>query len=786
MTTPYRHVPPVLNAGEARLDDGKTVLVSGREKQRSVDTLRRPPILHHGANPGQKELVSGELRCTLTALSPLLVANRAVAVGDLTDDLGGGLRGFGATFCNTLRNLAEQLPQGNNSERQVRRQNLDEVNNRSRDFPEKKKVLFPLQRGSSADAPVVIPGESLKGMLAHVLASLCGAPLAGVDEAAFSCRPNAFFPPKAGVLRTIPIAGRVVATMTAGSLALVVEPIVKLGEIEWVHGSELPISTGGTAYSPGDHIPAATTFRDKKRPNEGNRFKWKDNPGNMATTDKAYRLLQVRYGLNNGATNGVDHPQALVPESLFVAGNLVVPQPVVRQFLTGREHVGTRHPLPQANDLIFLELLLPMTVQVSYDDACTDLLGGSIPLNNCRVISCGQNYRYRWRHIDTVLEVAWGWNTVDGCWKAETRAEFDPWPKAGTGVDAVQNMFGYTDRPQEAPAAAGEEVALPLALAGRISINAALERVATKTPEDRFVSGHGKSLVFLQPLASPKGPSWAEGYVPCNPGQQLATLGNGIRVANGLVAGRPEKRIKIQHLATGAFGRKHYLHHKTTLGRAGLASGRTHFDLEAFIAARERTDRGTLRDRISRRMPLVSDQAGIAARVSSPGSEFGMTIRFKDLRPGELGLLILALCPGLAGEALNRMNDSNRYEEARKLCASAEKVMQVKGRQFGLRLGHGKPLGMGSVAIDIDKVLFWDDDKSLAPVDFVVRALEEKGRIPEATLAATLGVLRLDSEAQSYLSQELLPNGRSKIDSELDRAKRIREERSKHSRQMDF
>jgi hypothetical protein len=792
MTTPYRHVPPVLTEGEARQDDGTIVLVRGREKRVAVDTLRQPSVLHHGANPDQKELLSGELRCTLTALSPLLVANRAVAVGDLTDDLGRGLGQLGATFCNTLRQLAEQLPQGNKSELGVRQKALDEVNNRSRDFSEKKKVLFPLQWGSSADAPVVLPGESLKGMLAHVLASLCGAPLAGVDEAAFSYRPNATLPPTEDALRTIPIAGRVIATMTAGCLALKVEPIVDLGDIEWVLRSKLPRSTDGITYSPGDSIPARTSFCGKDRQRIKGRWKWMDNHVGTATTPARCRLLQVRYGLNNGAVKAVDHPQALIPERLFVGGNLVVPEPVVRQFLTSREHVGTRHPLPQQDDLIFLELLLPG--QKSYGDACRELRSGAIALNKCHVISCGQNYRYRWRYVDSVCQVARGWNTVTGRWEPQTRAEFDPWREAGAGrVDALQNMFGYTlpelekvpgDRPQGAPAAAGEGVPLPPALAGRISINAALERVAADSKlADRFVCGHAKNLVFLQPLASPKGPSWEEGYVPCNTGTQLATLGNGIRVVNGTVAGRPEQRIKIQHLATGAFGRKHYLHHEATLGSAGLAGGKTHFDLEAFIEAREMIDRGMLRDRISRRLPLVSEQAGIAARVSRPGSEFGMTIRFKDLRPGELGLLILALCPGLAGPALDKLEDRQRYAEARKVCASVRKVVLAQERQFGLRLGHGKPLGMGSVAINIDTALFWDDEtSSFAPVEYVVRALEENGCIPEATLAATLGVLRLDSDAQSYLSQELQPGGQP----ELKRAQKIRSERSEFSRMEGF
>lgn len=827
MKTPYDHVPvPTEPVERGKEETGAVVRVKGRAQRQHVVTKRVSPTLHHGANPDQGTLLSGELRCTLIALSPLLVANQHVEVAKLGGPIISCLTDVRDGTKSALNALATRLPPRNNFEspqalEERKAEEKKEIASICSEFERKKKVLFPLQFGSEATAPVVIPGEGLKGMIQHVVGSLAGTPLDRVGEAMHSYRPNANFPPDGPPLRTIPIAGRVVEDMQQGSLDLEIEPIVDIGKIEWVHGK--PLMQDGTKkiFNCGEKIPAGTIFSNKRLNRDNNRSRWKDRGNGPQTTGSQARLLRVRFGLDKNselyrAHNNrlpLQHKQALVPMCLFAPGNLKVDAAVVRQFLLSREHAVSQqsdtghmtkdhplagkigknpeqHPLPEKDDLIFFELRLPKAVK--YCDACKQIKDGSINLADCRIVSCGQNYYYRWMHAESVKNVTWGWDGKSKHWKTEPRAEFDPWGPAADGtVDALQNMFGYVMDDKTTPPVDDKPRS---SLAGRISVNYALERVAPDAqPEDRFIAGHGNSgfAVFLHPLAAPKGPSWAKGYVPGNEAgatnQPLRTLGDGI--LHRAAAGDREATIEIQNLATSDFGRKHYLHHKETLGlNAETGCGRAHFDLQAFIAAREKNaGQDDIARQIERRKPLVSDQAGIALRISRPGIAFGFTVRFKDLHPGELGLLVLALNPDLIVEALEKV-DSQAFRSARGVCQQANSIQEPSlpgGRRFGLRLGHGKPLGMGSVAVNIDAALLWRDEDSeeqKEPVDYIVEALKEPGRLPDEAVAATLKVLKLDCDAQSYLSQELVVGGKS----ELDRAKAIRKDHSSASRRQGF
>ncbi|PDW00279.1 hypothetical protein [Candidatus Viridilinea mediisalina] len=60
---------------------------------------------------------------------------------------------------------------------------------------DKKAVLCPL-RAPWGERPVIIPGDTLKGLLRHELGALLGAPMERVAERSYSYRPNAMFPDK--------------------------------------------------------------------------------------------------------------------------------------------------------------------------------------------------------------------------------------------------------------------------------------------------------------------------------------------------------------------------------------------------------------------------------------------------------------------------------------------------------------------------------------------------------------------------------------------------------------
>jgi len=114
------------------------------------------PIWHDGTS--SKGRLSGEIRFELETLTPLLVGWERGIVGD----------------------SEAEWPVPNS---------LDGVGQ----LAAKKSVLCPL-RAPWGKRPVVIPGDSLRGLLRHELGALLGAPMERVAERSYSYRPNALFP----------------------------------------------------------------------------------------------------------------------------------------------------------------------------------------------------------------------------------------------------------------------------------------------------------------------------------------------------------------------------------------------------------------------------------------------------------------------------------------------------------------------------------------------------------------------------------------------------------------
>ncbi len=113
-------------------------------------TVKDTPVWHDGSG---EQTYSGELHCTLTALTPLLVGNQRFTVGDA---------------------IADELPTTNDN---------NPIN-------EKKAILEPLRL---TDGRVLLPGSSLKGMLRNQLAALLDAPMDRVKEHHYTYRPNLDF-----------------------------------------------------------------------------------------------------------------------------------------------------------------------------------------------------------------------------------------------------------------------------------------------------------------------------------------------------------------------------------------------------------------------------------------------------------------------------------------------------------------------------------------------------------------------------------------------------------------
>ncbi|MCU0708174.1 MAG: RAMP superfamily CRISPR-associated protein, partial [Pirellula sp.] len=120
------------------------------------------PVWHDGSCPDlgvdNSELLSGELRCTLTALTPLLPGNARYPV-----------RKDGKADSEFLANpdLLKQWGFEN--------------------LKPGKQIAEPLRL---PDGRVVIPGSALKGMIRHSLGALLSAPMERVGERHYTYRPN--------------------------------------------------------------------------------------------------------------------------------------------------------------------------------------------------------------------------------------------------------------------------------------------------------------------------------------------------------------------------------------------------------------------------------------------------------------------------------------------------------------------------------------------------------------------------------------------------------------------
>ena len=118
-----------------------------------VQSVTDSPVFHDGVNPNKETLFSGELRCPLTALTPLLVGN-------------------------------DQYPKQENCDGDI------EAWLKKNDSEKDKQVLEALRL---PDGRVLIAGSSLKGMLRQSLGALLAAPMERVGERTYSYRPNMIF-----------------------------------------------------------------------------------------------------------------------------------------------------------------------------------------------------------------------------------------------------------------------------------------------------------------------------------------------------------------------------------------------------------------------------------------------------------------------------------------------------------------------------------------------------------------------------------------------------------------
>lgn len=429
-------------------------------KNSTVDLRRKPygfvslpekfdsaaPVWHDGTSSSGR--LSGEVRFEMRSLTPLLVGWERGIVGDSEADW---------PVPNSLAGVAQ--------------------------LAANKSVLCPL-RAPWGKRPVVIPGDSLKGLLRHELGALVGAPMERVAERSYSYRPNALYP-NAPNPRLIPRLARVPKDKAA----------VELQPLDDQHRVRVPKRL--------ELLPDDLKYNRQGR--ETSNYYQFDDPdgapyrGGLGAGKKlnSKRNLHTKLAANpDTATETVEVPQVVQEGYLATLRHLIdlhhghfsERHPHVPNVVTGE---GARNQiLEAATDVVFQPGDL-IWVEWDIDKKC--------------IVSFGWHYYYRWAYVDTVRQDA----------DAPKRERYGLFPipeerqldadGAPQDLSLVRRLFGYTGE-NEGSAGIGKDDYSQLM--GRISVNAALEVVEDGDSDDnRFLPP-----TFLKELGMPR-PSAVEFYL---------------------------------------------------------------------------------------------------------------------------------------------------------------------------------------------------------------------------------------------------------------------------------
>ena len=371
---------------------------------------------------------------------------------------------------------------------------------------------------------VVLAGSSLKGMIRHHVSALLNAPMEKVYEQYFSYRPNLDLPHPRDRTRLEFREAVIESAPDENGRGMKVRILDKGRQAIFVRSGALA-KLKSMASSFGDKLPAESAIDQVRYDSDPRRRRlYPNGPG--WKTDREYQLLRYNGGIAgvvdaesrgefsrlHDESGGTElYKAVLAPtngKSTDVEPHIVEAYRKTQQELADTKHghsssrnpnIGTddakaRRAKKSLEDARALRLLKPDNlIYVEIDDS------GAI-------VSFGHHFRYRWGYRDTIRKL----NRIDQ--NADTRPELAMHFDEFAGVEnsefmgtltAARAIFGY---------AADEEVHGKVftgsfqRLAGRLSFNHAVEVVEKEKDgaADRFVHHAGSPLLPLKELGSPK------------------------------------------------------------------------------------------------------------------------------------------------------------------------------------------------------------------------------------------------------------------------------------------
>jgi CRISPR-associated protein (TIGR03986 family) len=625
------------------------------------------PVFHDGKQSGRR--LSGELRCTLTALTPLIVGNDQYSAED----------------ANRTEPAAHDLL--------YLKDPLWGIN-----IPVKKnkKIIEPLRLENGL---IVLPSSSLKGMLRQSLGALLAAPMERVGERTYSYRPNLGFAEQ-GRYRCYPAVVKEISN-TSVKVAVLLEQIPEVIFVENRATGHLSSSTP----KPEQKLLPKEYLNVKYFCNNKQKIGFKSNTSWLPTRE--YKWFFYKVGIDGAGklAGNEKYKYVLMPSKNFNdSKTYLISEGVLNQYHLTQDHLKNkttghlRSDYPNPID----KKIIADSIEENRDLVVGQLIYVEIDCQEWRIVSFGHHFRYRWRYADSVHK-RW---TEEG---SQPRAILRPLPdelqlkqplekhSPPEKISGARLFFGYVSESLDTasgpnnPGSAGIGRGDFQRLAGRIAINMAVEQTDKPEEDSRFIND-GK-LCLLKPLSSPR-PSAVEFYL----GQSRiqARSDGGTMVTYGDLPGMDQ---------TGELnGRKFYLHQSDA---SAVNKSLFSLDLEAEEALQANPNYSNM-DRQLLKL-IQEDQTSFTRFISNKGTQFLFTIRFQELDDWELGALLLALDPNGVNDLVTHLD---YLPGVQKYLNYLDKLSPKDDHpRFAHKLGHGRPLGLGSVRIKIDDLYCWDGDK---------------------------------------------------------------------------
>jgi len=647
----------------------------------SIDTAKiksHEPIWHDGSQVDKLGLLSGELHVTMTVKTPLLVGNTHYSA----EQAEGAVTG-----ADGLTQLPAML---GNFGRVKKTKNIIEP-------------LFGPQQANGQPGPVLINPRAIKGMIRHSIGALTNAPMERVGERQYLFRPNVARKQFTGNYlhhAKLIMVPAVVLEVGDGDLKLQLlgnRADLALPKLIWTKPTDRAnLESLFDVFETGQRTKKAIDRNVVQQQNKSVfRYGGHQTVGTQSFTLCSYRSGQDGRSLHAQRFNGANaalvpcekHPWIVINDawrgaivSLHKTDRVMQQLKLTYEVLADTK-VGHLKDHPSLKDKDEKKRISDAVKdeqhwhahQLVFVEVAAAAFARPV-ITASDIVSLGHHFRYYWAYTDSVRQRA----NADGV--RVDRSELTPTPTEvpteksdkPSALSGARSLFGYVRDKENPSTHLGKKEFTRLA--GRIAPNFAVEVDSHKPIAERFMAG---SLCTALPiLGSPK-PSAAEFYLDQATNfdfrytdQQAAELVNDQHPSIIQTFGEWHNTGRDIQTSPRLRGRKFYPHAKC-------------------VAFPNYPDYAAPADD-----HVQSDQASLVRYVLKPGARLKVAIRFKDLRPAELALLVGVLEP---------------VRIFRKIYRGPGEVSATLG--YANKLGYGRSIGMGSVACNIDAVRTFGNDK---------------------------------------------------------------------------